>query len=74
MDRDPVIALALAPAPLRQWAITGVSLVGLAVLGALGGWLGGAPMVRAALRVLAGGGLAMGVSFLIGHLLHLAGY
>jgi VIT1/CCC1 family predicted Fe2+/Mn2+ transporter len=33
------------------------SLVSLAALGALGGHLGGAPRIRAALRVALGGGL-----------------
>jgi VIT1/CCC1 family predicted Fe2+/Mn2+ transporter len=70
----PILTLWIAPADVRLLAITGVSLGGLALLGALGGWLGGAPMVRAAIRVLAGGGLAMAVSTLIGHLLHVAGY
>lgn len=70
----PVLALVLAPAELRPAAITTVSLVGLAALGAFGGWLGGAPMVRASVRVLAGGGLAMAVSALIGHLLRAVGY
>jgi hypothetical protein len=41
----------------------------LAVLGAFGGHLGGAPIGRAALRVTLGGALAMAVTALIGHLL-----
>ncbi|MSO79102.1 MAG: VIT family protein [Acidimicrobiia bacterium] len=48
--------------------IAGVGLVLLAVTGGIGGRLGGAPPLRAASRVLAGGGLAMGVSALIGNL------
>jgi VIT1/CCC1 family predicted Fe2+/Mn2+ transporter len=70
----PIVAMAVAPAPLRATAITVVSLIGLGALGALGGWIAGAPMFRAAVRVLVGGGLAMGVSTLVGHLIHLAGY
>lgn len=49
------------------WAITGVTLVLLAVLGALAGRLGGAPMVRGALRVLFWGAVAMGATAAIGH-------
>lgn len=49
------------------WAITGVTLVLLAVLGALAGRLGGAPMVKGALRVLFWGAMAMGATAGIGH-------
>jgi VIT1/CCC1 family predicted Fe2+/Mn2+ transporter len=50
-----------------------VSLASLGVLGALGGRLGGAPMGRASLRVLIGGGAAMATTALIGHLLGIVG-
>jgi VIT1/CCC1 family predicted Fe2+/Mn2+ transporter len=40
----------------------------LALTGAIGGRLGGAPIRRAAFRVLVGGGIAMAVSALIGEL------
>ena len=50
-----------------------VSLVSLGVLGAVGGRLGGAPMGRASLRVLLGGGAAMATTALIGRLLGVAG-
>ncbi len=69
----PIVTLLVAPDGARFMAITAASLVGLAVLGALGGYLGGAPMGRAALRVLAGGAVAMGASTLVGRLLHVAG-
>jgi vacuolar iron transporter family protein len=69
----PIAALLVAPAPVRIPAIAAVSLVGLGGLGALGGRLGGAPMGRAALRVVCGGGAAMAVTALIGHLLAIAG-
>jgi len=49
-------------------AIAAVSLVSLAVLGAFGGHLGGAPLRRAALRVALGGALAMAVTAAIGRL------
>ena len=69
----PVLALVVAPASVRIFAIAAVSLVSLGVLGALGGRLGGAPMGRASLRVLLGGGAAMATTALIGRLLGAAG-
>lgn len=64
----PIGALLLAPATLRIPAIASLSLVSLALLGALGGHLGGAPVGRAALRVTVGGGLAMVVTAIIGRI------
>jgi VIT1/CCC1 family predicted Fe2+/Mn2+ transporter len=69
----PVLALIVAPASLRMETIGGVTLVSLAALGALGGHLGGAPKLRAALRVTGGGALAMAVTGLIGRLLGVSG-
>jgi VIT1/CCC1 family predicted Fe2+/Mn2+ transporter len=65
----PVAALLLAPAALRIPMIAALSLVSLAVLGAFGGHLGGAPLFRAALRVTFGGALAMAVTAIIGRIL-----
>jgi VIT1/CCC1 family predicted Fe2+/Mn2+ transporter len=67
----PVLALLLAPASLRMVTIGAVTIASLASLGALGGYLGGAPKLRAALRVTIGGALAMAVTAVIGHLLGL---
>jgi VIT1/CCC1 family predicted Fe2+/Mn2+ transporter len=64
----PIVALLLAPASLRMPSIAGFSLLSLAALGGIGAHLGGAPRVRAALRVCIGGSLAMAVTALIGHL------
>ncbi len=64
----PILALLVAPAAARIPVIAAVSLASLAVLGAVGGHLGGAPLVRAALRVTAGGALAMAVTAAIGRL------
>ena len=69
----PVLTLVVAPASIRIIAIALVSLVSLGLLGALGGRLGGAPIGRASLRVLLGGGTAMATTALIGHLLSVAG-
>jgi vacuolar iron transporter family protein len=69
----PISAFAAAPQRIRVTAVTLVSLAGFAALGAIGAALGGAPRLRAALRVLAGGGFAMAVSALVGKLLGVAG-
>jgi VIT1/CCC1 family predicted Fe2+/Mn2+ transporter len=65
----PIAALLVAPAALRIPLIAGLSLVSLTALGAFGGYLGGAPVGRAALRVTLGGALAMAVTALIGRIL-----
>jgi VIT1/CCC1 family predicted Fe2+/Mn2+ transporter len=65
----PIAALLIAPPSQGIPAISVLSLLSLAGLGAFGGYLGGAPLVRAALRVTFGGGLAMVVTALIGRLL-----
>ncbi len=65
----PIIALLIAPENLRIPMIAVFSLVSLAVLGALGGHLGGAKLGRAALRVTFGGALAMTVTAGIGRVL-----
>ncbi len=44
------------------------STVALLMFGAVGAWLGGAKRIRAALRVLIGGWLAMGITFGTGRL------
>jgi vacuolar iron transporter family protein len=67
----PVLALLVAPSTLRMEMIAAVTLASLALLGALGGRIGGAPIARAALRVTAGGALAMAVTTAIGHVLGL---
>jgi VIT1/CCC1 family predicted Fe2+/Mn2+ transporter len=69
----PILALVVAPAPLRIPAIAGVSLVSLAALGAFGGQLGGAPILRAALRVTVGGAIAMAVTAVIGRIFGVVG-
>jgi VIT1/CCC1 family predicted Fe2+/Mn2+ transporter len=65
----PIAALLVAPAALRIPVIAALSLVSLAALGAFGGRLGGAPLVRASLRVTLGGALAMAVTAAIGRIL-----
>jgi VIT1/CCC1 family predicted Fe2+/Mn2+ transporter len=65
----PIVALLVSPPFLRVPLIAAFSLASLAALGALGGHLGGAPLVRASLRVTLGGALAMAVTAAIGLLL-----
>jgi VIT1/CCC1 family predicted Fe2+/Mn2+ transporter len=64
----PLLAMLVTPAPGRIVAIALVSLACLALLGAVGGHVGGARRARAALRVAVGGVLAMAVTALIGRL------
>jgi vacuolar iron transporter family protein len=68
----PIVALLVAPPPLRILVIAAVSLLSLAGLGAFGGHLGGAPLLRASLRVTVGGALAMAVTAAIGRILHVS--
>jgi VIT1/CCC1 family predicted Fe2+/Mn2+ transporter len=68
----PIVALLVSPAPSRLLMIAGLSLMSLAVLGALGGYLGGAPLGRAAVRVTIGGALAMAVTAGIGRIFGVA--
>lgn len=69
----PVVAVIVAPATLRMETIGAVTLASLAALGAIGGYLGGASKLRAALRVTGGGALAMAVTGVIGGLLGVSG-
>ena len=54
----PLVTAAMAP-PRASLAIAGASLVSLFGLGALSAWVGGAPAMRATLRVTFWGALAM---------------
>jgi VIT1/CCC1 family predicted Fe2+/Mn2+ transporter len=65
----PILALVVSPEAWHVASIAGWSLVSLALLGALGAYLGGAPMVPAALRVTFGGTFAMAVTAAVGRLL-----
>jgi vacuolar iron transporter family protein len=61
-----LLVMIFAPAGLRILMTAATAIVLLALLGAIGGRLGGAPPGRAALRVTVGGGLAMALTALIG--------
>ncbi|HLT16856.1 MAG TPA: VIT family protein [Acidimicrobiales bacterium] len=64
----PILAYVVAPAAGRYAAVTGGALVFLALLGAVGAALGGAPRLRAMARVAIGGAVAMAVTTGIGEL------
>lgn len=64
----PLLLAFLAPPARLAMIVFGSALVLLMVLGAIGARLGGAPQVRAALRVAFWGVLAMGATTLVGHL------
>jgi VIT1/CCC1 family predicted Fe2+/Mn2+ transporter len=64
----PLAMYALLPVAVRGVAMPLVSLLLLVSLGALAAYLGGAPLLRASLRVGFWGAAAMGVTALIGRL------
>lgn len=64
----------LAPSGIAQlWAIIAVTLAGLAVAGILSANVAGTTILRPAVRVVIGGGLAMAVTALVGQLVHITG-
>lgn len=64
----PIIAAVIFPRHLGALAIVIFSLLALAISGAIGAYIGGGHRMKAALRVFIGGGLAMAITALIGHL------
>ena len=64
----PLATAIVLPSAARIPVVAGLALLLLAGTGALGGRFGGAPIRRAALRVLAGGSIAMLVTWAIGSL------
>ncbi len=64
----PIVAALLATQESGVWVISIVSLLALLVSGAVGAVIGGGNRAKAALRVGIGGGIAMAITFLIGHL------
>lgn len=66
----PLLAVVLAPLSVLMWAVSGISLLSLALLGSLAARVGGAPVISATVRVTFWGALAMaltaGVGFLFG--------
>jgi VIT1/CCC1 family predicted Fe2+/Mn2+ transporter len=64
----PLLAVAVTPAPARAGATVIVALIALGLLGGVGARLGGAPRLRATVRVVAWGAVAMAVTAGIGAL------
>jgi VIT1/CCC1 family predicted Fe2+/Mn2+ transporter len=62
----PLAAICLAPFSIRIIATVVVALVALVALGALGAYAGGAPLKRAAARVVTWSALAMALTYVIG--------
>jgi vacuolar iron transporter family protein len=69
----PLLAITLLGAVIRLPATVVVVIVALALTGAIGARLGGAHPLRPTLRTVIGGGLALLLTFLIGHLLGTTG-
>ena len=64
----PFVAAVLAPETWRVAAIFALTLVSLAVTGTVSAKLGNAPVTRSVSRVVIGGSLALGATFLVGSL------
>ncbi len=69
----PLTAAIMAPAGQVIASVLVAVVMALALLGALGAWAGGAPLMRATLRVVAGGVFALAVTAAIGKLFGIAG-
>jgi VIT1/CCC1 family predicted Fe2+/Mn2+ transporter len=69
----PLVLIVLAPIGIRIPVTALGALALLALLGGVGARLGGASAGRAAMRVTVGGGLAMGLTALIGQLVGATG-
>ncbi len=68
----PLLAVCLVPTPLVMWAVSGSSLLFLALLGSLAARTGGAPVIAAAVRVTFWGALAMALTAGVGALFGVA--
>lgn len=64
----PMLAMLLLPLNQLGWGVSAAALLFLALLGAVGAKLGGAPVLRAVLRVTGWGALAMAATWAIGSL------
>jgi VIT1/CCC1 family predicted Fe2+/Mn2+ transporter len=64
----PLVAAWLAPSGMIVPVVLAISVLTLAILGALGAKAGGAPLLRATVRVVGWGVFAMAVTAAIGSL------
>jgi VIT1/CCC1 family predicted Fe2+/Mn2+ transporter len=69
----PMLAILLPPPGARVPVTFAAVLVALAMTGAVGAWIGGGSRMRAAVRVVVGGALALAATFAIGNLLGASG-
>ncbi|MBB3329338.1 VIT1/CCC1 family predicted Fe2+/Mn2+ transporter [Halomonas campaniensis] len=69
----PLLVVVLFPGSMLMWAVSGSSLVFLALLGSLSAQAGGAPRIAAASRVTFWGALAMALTAGVGALFGVAG-
>jgi VIT1/CCC1 family predicted Fe2+/Mn2+ transporter len=69
----PMLAILLPPASIRVPVTFVAVLVALAITGAVSAHIGGSPRVRAMLRVVVGGAIALAATFIIGSLLGTTG-
>lgn len=65
----PILAAVFANEQHSAFVIVVTSLVALAAAGVIGATIGGGNKMKASIRVLIGGGIAMAVTYLIGHLI-----
>jgi len=65
----PIIASLTVSGTAKIWAIVISSLLALGISGAIGAFLGGGNRIWAASRVFIGGGAAMAITALIGHII-----
>nr|WP_225728334.1 MULTISPECIES: VIT family protein [unclassified Nocardia] len=68
----PLLAIVLPPTGFRIPIAVAAVLVALLLTGSLGARLGGAPVLRATVRVALGGAAAMAVTYFVGHLVGIA--
>jgi VIT1/CCC1 family predicted Fe2+/Mn2+ transporter len=69
----PLLAILLPPASVRVPITFAAVLIALAVTGAVSARIGGSNPVRASIRLVIGGGLALAATWIIGTLLGTAG-
>jgi len=69
----PFLGLLAGSTTARLWLIVAVTLCGLALAGVLAARAAGTSVLRPALRVVIGGGLAMAITAAVGQLAHVSG-
>lgn len=68
----PILVTLLAPVSTLAWTVSAAALLFLMVLGGLGAWAGGAPLLRGILRVTGWGVLALAVTAGVGRMFGVA--